>query len=57
MCSLDASPIKVELKRDGVLRHLGVLWDMEMSNGTQLCEANAELTRHLDKFMLRVGSI
>jgi hypothetical protein len=57
VCSPGASPTKVELKRDGVLKHLGVLWDMELSNGTQLCKANAELTRHLDRIVLRAGSM
>jgi hypothetical protein len=32
-------------------------WDMELSNGTQLCEANAELTRHLERIVLRAGSM
>ena len=41
------SPTKVELKTDGVLKHLGA--------GTWNCPA--ELTRHLDRIVLRAGSM
>jgi hypothetical protein len=30
---------------------------MELLDGTQLFEANAELTRHLDRIVLKAGSM
>ena len=49
-------PSQGKTQRDGKLKHMGVLWDMELSNGTQLCEANAVLNRHLDRIALKTGS-